>query len=168
MNPSTPNGHPDSGSPRLPSGWQWPAFVIGLLLTSVFTMMGFLFMANQDGGAQVIDNYYQKAVDWDEQKAEKARSEALGWTVRLDVDAGRQVRVHILDAAGQPVRDARVTLVASRPQFSNPQAELDLTLNPATGAYEVPLPVAGQGLWDMAIRASRNDDLFVTTIRTTL
>ena len=77
----------------------WRNPILHALVTSVLTMMGFLYLANQDGGAQVIDNYYQKAVDWDVQKAEQARSQALGWTARLDVDAGRQVRVLILDLA---------------------------------------------------------------------
>mgnify|MGYP000576390979 CR=1 FL=1 len=131
-------------------------------------MMGFLFLANQDGGAQVIDNYYQKAVDWDVLKAEKARSDALGWTARLDVASGQRISLLIHDVAGQPVRDARVTLVAFRPQFSDAQAELDLRLNPETGAYEALLPAAGEGLWDFEIRALRDSSTFITTIRKTL
>jgi nitrogen fixation protein FixH len=168
MHPSTLEGHPNPGSPRLPSGWQWPAFVVSLLVASVLTMMGFLFLANQDGGAQVIDNYYQKAVDWDEQKAEKARSAALGWSARLDVAPDQRLTLFIQNVAGQPVLDARVTLVAFRPQYADAQAKLELILNPATGAYEAMLPVAGAGLWDFEIRALRDSSVFITTIRKTL
>ena len=39
--------------------------MVGLLLLGIVTTLGTLFAAHSDGGAQVVEDYYQKAVDWE-------------------------------------------------------------------------------------------------------
>ncbi len=167
----TDRATPSPSRPRIPTHIVWPAFVIGLLLTSVVMMMVVLYLASADGGAQVIDNYYQKAVDWDVQRAEEARSDALGWSAALTVapgSAGSLVTCVITDAAGDPVTGLDVRLTAFRPQFANPQAAARLPGGEAPGTYVAEVPLYGRGLWDLHVRAVNDSAVFVETIRQNL
>ncbi|MEZ4701561.1 MAG: FixH family protein [Rhodothermales bacterium] len=167
MNQPTTNGH--AGTPH--SGWQWPAFVIALLLTSVVTMSIVVFLARSDGGAQVIDDYYQKAVDYDVRRAEQARSDALGWSAAIEVTAhaeGRLVRCVIRDSAGAAVPGLNVTLTAYRPQFVDARAEVTLAATSTPGTYEAIASLEGEGLWDFYVRATTDTSAFITNVRTEL
>lgn len=61
-------------SPRdIPPQYLYPGIVIAILLMSVAAHVVLLIKASGDGGAQVVPDYYQKAVNWD---AEQARAAA--------------------------------------------------------------------------------------------
>lgn len=168
MHPAT-NGQ--AGRGKHPSGWQWPLFVIVLLLSSVLWSAAIVFFARSDGGAQVIDNYYQKAVDHDQVRAREARSAALGWQASLLVspaEAGHVVRCSILDNLGQPVTDLVVMVTAFRPQYTDAMAELILLPTSEAGVYEAAAHLDEAGLWDFEIVARKGDAEFLTAIRTEL
>ena len=64
-------------------GWLWPVLVVGLLLVSVTANLVILFVATNDPSFAVEKDYYTKAVNWDEKRAQDARNLALGWNVDL-------------------------------------------------------------------------------------
>ena len=67
----------------LEKGYGWPLFVITLLVSSV-VMMGIVVMAaRSDGGAQVVDDYYEQAVKWDSLAEARTAASTLGWTTSL-------------------------------------------------------------------------------------
>ncbi len=157
---------------RLPPHIAWPLFVIALLSMSVATVTITVMAARSDGGAQVVEDYYQKAVNWDETAALQAASKALGWQVDVTVSSAsgeateRAVEIVVLDRDGQPVEEAQGALRAFRPHRAEVIAERRLTAVPDTpGLYRQTLPIQQAGLWDFEITATKDSLRFQTTIR---
>ena len=57
----------------IPPQLLYPGIVIGILLMSVTAHVILIVLASSDGGAQVVDDYYDKAINWDAEQAEQAR-----------------------------------------------------------------------------------------------
>ncbi len=157
---------------RLPPHITWPLFVVGLLSMSVATVTITVMASRSDGGAQVVEDYYQKAVNWDETAALQAASAALGWQIELTVAAtsadeeGRPVEIMLRTRDGQPVDQARGAIRAFRPHRANVVAERTLVAVDGTpGLYRQTLPIQQTGLWDFEITATQDSLRFQTTIR---
>ncbi len=157
---------------QLPPHIAWPLFVVLLMLTGIGTTFALLFASKSDGGAQVVENYYQKATTWDTYASERAASAALGWKAEVSVlppdDAStlRPVEVLFQDRDGAPLTGLTGIIRALRPQQARAVAEVPLA--PAAdkpGAYRMLMPVYGAGLWDFEIAARRDTLLFQTTLR---
>lgn len=59
---------------RIPPQILYPGMVIAILSMSVIAHVILIVNASSDGGAQVVPDYYEKAVNWD---AEQARAAAI-------------------------------------------------------------------------------------------
>ncbi|GIV58336.1 MAG: hypothetical protein KatS3mg042_1249 [Rhodothermaceae bacterium] len=154
----------------LPPHIGWPLFVVALLASGVATTLGTLFAARSDGGAQVIDDYYRKAAEWDAHAADLAASATLGWQVRVAVvpdEAGRPLlELTVRDRDGQPVTGLTGTVRAFRPQWAEAVGEAPLAeVTAPPGVYRQPLPLEGRGLWDFEIEATRGPDRFHQILR---
>lgn len=51
---------------RIPEHIFYPALVVAILLVSVAAHVALIVMASRDGGPQVVPDYYQRGVHWDE------------------------------------------------------------------------------------------------------
>ncbi len=154
---------------KLPPHIAWPLFIVGLLTMSVVTVTITVMAARSDGGAQVIDDYYQKAVNWDETAALQAASDALGWQADVavgpaDADA-RPVEITLRDREGLPIEGAEGTIRAFRPQRAGVVAESPLMATETPGLYRQTFPINQAGLWDFEIVATQDSLRFQTTIR---
>ncbi len=155
----------------LPPHIAWPLFVVTLLVMGVSVAVGTLVMANSDGGAQVVEDYYRKALDWDAHAAEAAATAALGWRVDLAVTPGASEAARILEIAfrdrdGRPVTGLSGTVRAFRPQWTAPVAVAALAeAGDAPGVYRMSLPLTQSGLWDFEITAARDTLRYTKTFR---
>ena len=148
----------------------WPLAIVALLLFGISTAVGTLVIAHSDGGAQVVEDYYQKAANWDAHAAEQAASQALGWRVTLTLastpDAPHTTDLTIHDAQGQPVTDLAGTLRAFRPNRVGALDETSLSALPdAPGHYRQTLTLTERGLWDFEVIAQRDTLRFETVLR---
>lgn len=157
---------------RLPPHIGWPLLIVGLLLISITASVGTFVIANADGGAQVVDDYYRQAVHWNETAARRAASAALGWeaavTIRPEGTAAglRGVDVLLRDRQGAPVTGLHGTVRALRPQRAGAVAAIPLAPVPdVPGLYRQQMPIDAAGLWDFEITAERDTSIFVTTVR---
>ena len=155
---------------HLPPHIAWPLFIVGLLSLSVVTVTITVIAARSDGGPQVIDDYYQKAVNWDEAAALQAASDALGWQAEIVIrpasEASRPVEVMLRDREGQPVAEVQGTIRAFRPHRAQAVAERPLAAVAETpGLYRQTFPIQQAGLWDFEIVAMQDSLRFQTTIR---
>lgn len=57
---------------RIPPQFLYPGIVIGILLLSVVAHIILIVEASSDGGAQVVPDYYEKSLQWDETQAREA------------------------------------------------------------------------------------------------
>lgn len=152
---------------KLPPEIAWPLFVVLLLTLGVLTTLASLVASRSDGGVQVVEDYYQKAVDWDKTHDAQAASDALGWSAALSLTpAGEGFRLgwEIRDRAGQPVEDLSGTVQGFRPERAGARFEAPLEAI-APGAYVAHVPALEAGLWDFDLSARQGAHWFHTTMR---
>ena len=138
----------------LDKGYGWPLMVIALLLSSVLMMGLVVWAARSDGGAQVVDDYYEQAVRFDSLAAIRGAAERRGWTAALQAvrDADRLTgRLTIMDSTGAPVSIQSAEVHLSRPQYAESIAEL--TAAPGSAEPDLTFEADGitPGLWDIRV-----------------
>ena len=160
---------------HIPPHIGWPLLIAAFLLMSVGISLTALLLAGSDGGAQVIDDYYQKGVQWEETAAQLAASEALGWTVELtvsqqqEVPGLRQLNVSIVDREGHGVSGLRGTVRIFRPQNVKAVSEMPVLPVPdQVGGYQQMVPINTEGIWDFELRLERDGRIYSDRIRKSL
>lgn len=152
---------------RIPEKYFWPGMVVAILGLSVVANIVLVTAAQSDGGAQIIDNYYEKAVNWDQHQADLQRVREMGWTVDILVGPAaerRAVRFVMHDKNGAPLNGLRPHVVVTSPAKLEPIADVELT--PAgLGIYAAEMAIPHAGVWDFALTAPLGDGDFITTKR---
>lgn len=137
--------------------------IIFVLLGLNFLIVGItVFAANSDGGAAIEPDYYQKALHWDEHRAQERRSLALGWDVRADLtrrDGALALRVHVHDAAGAAISGASVHATVFRSAEARRRFTLELRETNTPGEYGAAVPSGAAGAWqvELAVAARGNE-----------
>jgi len=158
--------------PSIPPHIRWPFFVVVLLLISITASSYTFFMAQSDGGAAVVENYYTKAKTWDQ----TARAQTAGNALDIDLQIGeaegqnhmRMLEVVVRDSSGTPVSLSGM-IRGRRPHLAVPVASVPLQpVEGQPGTYRQRLPVRERGIWDFEIDAMRNTTAVQKTIRRTL
>ncbi|HUJ56936.1 MAG TPA: FixH family protein [Kofleriaceae bacterium] len=141
---------------------RWVGIIIGLLVGNVCATSG-LIAASQHGASRVIPSYYERALRYDDQLDQAARSAALAWHVELALTPAG-IRVVGRDRDGHALRGARVRITAAPRAPGLPGFELAL-VEVAGGDYRAPLFVA-PGWYDATVTVERGDSRFVRAIAT--
>jgi nitrogen fixation protein FixH len=147
----------------------WPIALAGLLGLSAAVNLIVVAIATRDPSFAVERDYYRKALAWDATMAQEERNLDLGWQVeailRPPSAAGRAARldVHLADAAGRPIHEARVTVEALHNARASDVLTLPLEAQGA-GRYSTPLPSARRGLWELRVRVDRDPDVFTAVL----
>jgi nitrogen fixation protein FixH len=118
----------------------WTLAIVVLLAGNVVAMIILAVLAN-NGGTQVIPDYYAKAAHYDDEMARSAVSRALGWHAEVAMTSDA-IEVAVSDAAGQPLDGAQVRITGY------PRAH-------ASRALDTVLGKAGPGHYRGALRAQR-------------
>ena len=145
----------------------WPAAIIILLLSSVVMMTGVLFAARSDGGAQVVDDYYNSAVMWDSLQAIKDQSNASGWNVTFRIDSNEQSGMSkgvfvVHDKSDAVVHDILGQAVIRQPHLASNILSERITASETTpGEYTVSFPGEWRGLIDISLDARTGSDPIV-------
>lgn len=89
------------------NGRFWPCLVIGFLALNVAIVAVTVSAAHRDGGPALVSNLQERSMRWDQWRAAAARSDALGWTVKVNVAPAESspgtVTILINDAKGPVV-----------------------------------------------------------------
>ena len=130
-------------------GSAWPVAVMVILGTCVAANVWIIRIANADPSFAIEEDYYQKALHWDDEMAQGRRNLALGWRIAptlspISADSGAELRLTLRDAEGKPLPGAAVTVRA----LHNARASesLDAELRPlGTAEYAARLPMHRAG-----------------------
>jgi nitrogen fixation protein FixH len=117
------------------SGMKWILAIVGLLVGNLIAMVVLVVSAKGDP-AQVIPEYYDRAVHYDREIDQAEKNRELGWQVRARWD-------------GKVVIDVR-----DRDGYALVGAEVQALATPRT-------PGQLRGVHDVAIIVTRGDDRFV-------
>ena len=147
-------------------GWYWPLLIVVLSAIILIPNAILVYLATTDPSFAVEEDYYRKALAWDETMDQRRRNEALGWTVEVAFapgDPGRvEVRADISDRDGRAVDGATVDVAT----FHNARAAriLTATMIPGDdGGYVASLPMRRPGLWELRFEIIRGDARFTHT-----
>jgi len=158
-------------------GWNrhaalWGGVVAALLGLQAAMCAVAVFLATSDPSTAIEADYHERALRWDEAMAAIRASEALGWTVAIEVDSApdvlgfRTVRLSLTDSAGSPIRDADVRMTCFHLARASNVHEAALSPQPAVPeGYFARAPMRKSGVWEFRIRARRGDDEYVKVER---
>ena len=150
------------------TGKTYLGLVFGLLGGSVLSIVALVWAAKAEAGLGIEDDYYGKAVRFDQEAAEKARSRALGIQVRAGlwaIDGDRLgVGLTFLGPDGMSASDLEPQVEAFRiarsgVPFAPALARTD------EGEFRGEISPFHCGLWELRIRATRGNDVFVDRVR---
>jgi nitrogen fixation protein FixH len=140
---------------RRPTGRFWPWLAAGLLAATVAKYAIVLAVIAGDPSIAIEEDYYERAVAWDDERAARSASAALGWSARIEIVAapglpGRaEARIELLDVAGifHQARAAEAIEVTST--------------SSAEGFHRLAIPGARTGAWRVEIEATRDGERFI-------
>jgi nitrogen fixation protein FixH len=150
-------------------GWQWPWIVGGLMAVVLGANLTLMYVATSDPSFAVEEDYYQKALDWDDKRAQDRANIDLGWSLQLAIAANRSadgttgLTVNLVDREGRPITDAKIHLEA----FHNARAasiQKRELAHEGDGRYSTSLLVRRPGLWEFRFDVSRGGQRFTRTI----
>jgi hypothetical protein len=149
-------------------GSLWPWIIAGALALHVVASLVVVFVATSNPSYAVEEDYYQKALHWNDKRAQDRTNEELGWilnlTVRPAATPGEEptLEVHLADAGSEPI-DGAVVAVET---FHNARADdiLRASLDAVgEGVYRTTLPMRHNGRWELRFTVDRGREHFTHT-----
>jgi len=147
-------------------GALWPWMIGGALVLHVFVMLGIVFFTASDSSYAVEEDYYQKAIDWDQKRAQDRSNEELGWVLEFEVTPPQTpvdqptVEVFLKDALGEPLANATVDLETFHNARSDHIIRTRLDASDEAGLYTVAPAMRHNGLWELRFTVTRGEDTF--------
>ena len=150
-------------------GALWPWVIGGALVLHVVVSLGVVFFATSDASYAVEEDYYQKAINWDEKRAQDRTNDELGWSLTFaaapPVTPGEKpgIDVHLADAAGEPLAGARVALETFHKARSEDIIRMTIDPSDEAGLYKASPPMRHNGLWELRFTVELGNDRFTHT-----
>jgi len=144
----------------------WMFVPVGLLLLSATIGAITVFVALNDPGFGVEEDYYQKGLDHDAALEQARRNQELGWVLKLEaaVVEGAPLSpgtLRLRDRDGAPIAGARVSLEAFPVARSAERIEAELAEAEA-GVYRAELPLRRTGKWEFRFRVVAAGEVYTS------
>lgn len=155
------------GMPLTRAGRFWALFPVVLIVSTTLGLLSMAAIAVHDPSFATEQDYYKKAVAWDQTQAQASTNTRLGWKVELDTELrGNELHVfaRVVDASGAPIRGATVKLEA----FANARAsriETAVLLPTGDAGYGGTVSLSQLGLWEFRLDVSSDGRHFTETLR---
>jgi nitrogen fixation protein FixH len=137
----------------VPDHVRYPGMIIGFLTLSVCSQVFLVRAALSDGGARIEEDYYQKALSWDEMQRRRAARDAKGWSVQVE-PVGEELRVRVRDREGAPVELREGVMSYRRADHSKEDGRARLVASEVAGEYRASLGSRqglGDGFWELTL-----------------
>ena len=70
----------------IPANIRWPVIIVSALAIHAVASLVVVLIAVSDPSRAVETDYYQKALRWDDKKAQDARNLSLGWSLATETE----------------------------------------------------------------------------------
>lgn len=164
----------NAGQVRPEPGSWWAYLPVALLVFLMSIVGSMVVISANDPGFAVERDYYDKAVAWDEQRAQLAANEALAWTTEWQIvlepkhDPRRAVvRLRLHDREQAPILGAVVSIEG----FHNARASDVRRLavrELGGGTYATELDLARAGVWEFRLRVHHHGQVYTEVHRAEL
>lgn len=150
-------------------GMEWPIGIAAVLVLSSVGQIWFATVASRDKAFAVEGDYYEKAVHWNDELAQRKQNAHLGWKVVPSLQLGRgngegSIAVELRDSAGAAITGATVQVLAMHNARANRQLSARLT-EAGEGIYRAPLPAQRPGEWELRFSVTRGGEHFTVSER---
>lgn len=152
---------------------RWALVPVGLLSAMLLGLGWMAALASNDPGFALERDYYEKAVRWDEQRAQEENDLRLGYRLELasasplSSQGEAELTLRLVDARGAPLRGARLSAEAFAVARSASSSALRFEED-VPGMYRARLSHARSGLWELRCTALRSGERFTHTLRVEL
>jgi hypothetical protein len=150
-----------------PGSW-WPPIIAGALAFHVISSLVVVYVATSDPSYAVEDDYYQKAVAWDEKRAQDRLNQDLGWVLEFSVTPpakpGEQptLELTLLGADDEKLSGAEVSVEAFHFARGDDVVR-DVLTDAGDGIHRASLPMTRNGRWELRFTVDRGSDHFTHT-----
>jgi nitrogen fixation protein FixH len=149
---------------------RWPLVITIALVLHVVVSLGTVYVATSNPSYAVEEDYYQKALRWDEKRAQDRRNAELGWRLVLEVEPPARrgdpavLTAHLSDADGTPLDAAGMAVEAFHNARSGNIVRTALA-GRGEGHYGGEFPMRRPGLWEFRVVVERDGERFTQTDR---
>jgi nitrogen fixation protein FixH len=150
-------------------GSLWP-WVIGVALTvHVVGSLVVVAIATSDSSVAVEEDYYRKAVHWDEKRAQERTNTELGWSLTFEVTPPTRpgdspvVAVRLADGDGIPLSGAAVRVESFHKARSADVIRIPFVAAEEAGLYTASPAMRRNGLWELRFTVDYTGDRFTHT-----
>ncbi|MEM9419965.1 MAG: FixH family protein [Planctomycetota bacterium] len=146
---------------------RWPLIVVALLGGHATLIITAVTFAVGGSGRGVVSDYYTKAVDFDQHKAELAASAELGWTIQLtpgslvDDRGQRLITATLSDRSGQLISDATIHLRLTRLADGHLVETQFVPNADRLGAYQIAADCPAPGWYQADLVVERDGQRFI-------
>ena len=151
----------------------WALVPVALLLSSAVGVGSMAVIATRDPHFATEQDYYKKAISWDQTQAQAASNQRLGYVAELPAlvkfDAQRHATLDLTlrDRLGQPVTGARVSAEAFANAYSGKLVHAVFEEQSA-GHYRAELSVSHAGQWVFELVGTSGAERFTAELRADL
>ena len=150
-------------------GSLWPWIIGGALALHVVVSLGVVFFATTDASYAIEEDYYDKAINWDEKRAQDRTNDELGWSLTFSVAPptvpGEQPKLdlRLADAEGKPLSGAAVSLETFHKASSGEIIRIEVEPSEEAGLYRASPRMRDNGLWELRFTVDHGTDHFTHT-----
>jgi len=150
-----------------PGSW-WPMMIAGALAFHVISSLVVVYVATSDPSYAVEDDYYQKAVAWDEKRAQDRTNEDLGWSLEFKVTPPERpgdqptLDLTLFDADGGSLAGAAISVEG----FHNARGDdivREMLTDVGNGVYSATPQMNRDGRWELRFTVDRGAEHFTHT-----
>jgi nitrogen fixation protein FixH len=141
-----------------------PCGLLGLMLVGWGYMVS---VALDDPSFSVEENYYEKAIGWDDHQAQEAKNQALGWHLATEFDprgADMRVSATLLDRHGAQLSGATISIEAF-PVARGGDVVKAVLRDQGDGSYGAVLPMRRPGIWELRYTVEHGGERFTLVQR---
>lgn len=144
----------------------WPGLLIVLLVTSAGANLAMLTVAFADPGFSTPKDYYERAVHFDDDRAQEELNQVLGWRIQVSSAVASDLLLALVidDAAGAPLVGAKVHVEAYPVARAQQTFEVTATER-QPGHYQVNVSATRRGLWDLRVHVLHAGQAYDRVIR---
>jgi hypothetical protein len=150
-------------------GTLWPWVIGGALALHVVVSLAVVFFTASDASYAVEEDYYQKAMKWDDQRAQDRTNEELGWSLTFAAappatPGGRPtIEVRLTDGDGGHLAGATIALETFHNARSDEIIHIAFEAGEEVGLYTASPAMRHNGLWELRFTVDHGGDHFTHT-----
>lgn len=150
-------------------GAMWPLIITAALAIHAVAWLGVAWLATSNPSYAVEEKYYDKALAWDQKRAQDVVNAKLGWSLQPRLQPPRtrgmdpELEVVLRDDGGVPINDAAISLEAFHNARAGDITRVNFTAR-GNGVYVATVPVHRSGRWELRFAVDRAEDHFTAVM----